>query len=115
MGLWTTCVRPVYFPHMTALSTVVVQLVLLALGAVCAVLAASFARRAASFDIGHDFEALAHAVAKLQRVARSEHMTRVRAAAVEPQQPAAAITPTTPMPKDQLRALARAKHHGGTQ
>jgi hypothetical protein len=100
---------------MSALSTIVIQLVLLALGAGFAVLAASSARRAASFDILRDFDALAHAVTRLQAVARSEKMTRVRAAALEPRQEAHQVSQQTSLTHEQLRALVRARRNGVTQ
>lgn len=96
---------------MTALATVLSQLVLLALTCAAALISVSAARRAASFDITHDFEQLAQTVAKLQRATRSEVMQKVRAAALEPKpqpEPAAQLTP-----KEQLRAAWRAKLNGG--
>lgn len=100
---------------MDASAVVIFQLVLFALGAIAAVLAASSARRAASFDVTRDFDALAHAVMKLQSIARSEKMTRVRAAAAEPQQPAQLQLQQAPLTHEQLRALARARRNGVTQ
>lgn len=61
------------------------QLVLLAASAVSAVIALSAARRAASFDVTRDFDALCVAVGRLQKVTRSEKMAAVRQAGVERQ------------------------------
>lgn len=94
---------------MDGLTVIVFQLVLLGLGAGFAVLAASYARQAASFDITRDFDALAHAVGKLQQVARSEKMTRVRAAAADPAPSAAVPLTQAPLSHTELRALMRAR------
>lgn len=91
------------------------QLVLLAASAGFAVLAASSARRAASFDVTRDFDALAHAVMKLQSVARSERMKVVRAAASQPEQAQPASLTQQPLTHEQLRALLRARRNGATQ
>lgn len=88
-----------------------IQLALLSATAFLAVSAALSARRAASFDLTRDFDALAQSVAKLQGVLRSTTMQRVRAAALEPKVEAspggngAAAPPT----HAQLRELARAR------
>lgn len=95
---------------MDGLTVIVFQLVLLALGAGFAVLAASYARQAASFDLTRDFDSLAHAVTKLQTVARSEKMTRVRAAAAEPAAAAAVPLTQAPLSHSELRALQRARN-----
>jgi len=100
---------------MDGLTVIVLQLVLLALSGGFAVLAASSARRAASFDVIRDFDALAHAVMKLQNVARSEKMTRVRAAASEPQHQQPVAGPQMQLTHEQLRSLARARRNGVTQ
>lgn len=100
---------------MDASAVVIFQLVLFALGAIAAVMAALSARRAASFDVTRDFDALAHAVMKLQHVARSEKMTRVRAAAAEQHQPAQPVSQQSPLSHEQLRAIARARRNGAMQ
>lgn len=113
IALWTTCVQPVYSVCMTPGLTLVVQLVILALTSFVSVHAALSARRAASFDVTHDFESLAAAVAKLQNLARSTQMQRVRAAALEPKEAHQTILPAStaqaPLSHEQLRQLARAK------
>lgn len=100
---------------MTPILTVVLQLVLLALGAIFAVLAASSARRAASFDVTRDFDALAQIVMKLQNTARSAQMKAVRAAALEPQQAQPVSHHQTKLSHAELRALMRSRNGGTTQ
>lgn len=95
---------------MTPETTILLQLALLALGGVLTVVTALFTRRAASFDITHDFEQLVQVVARIQRATRSEVMAKVRAAGLErpAESPAAAGQVLTP--KEQLRAQWRARH-----
>lgn len=98
---------------MTPELTLTLQLVLLAATAVLCVHAASSARRAASFDITRDFDALATAVGKLQALARSSTMAKVRAAALEPKDPVAQpVSHTSRLTHDQLRAIVRRGHNG---
>lgn len=86
------------------------QLVILAATGFLSVYAASCARRAASFDVTADFAALANAVAKLQQLARSDQMKRVRAGSQG--EPAAPAAPAAhgPLTHDQLRALVRSRN-----
>lgn len=101
---------------MTPELTLTLQLVLLAVQAVLGVHAALSARRAASFDITRDFDALAVAVSKLQQAARSVHMSRVRGAALEPKpEPVAQPLSQAKLTHQELRALARARLNGVTQ
>lgn len=97
---------------MTPELTLTLQLVILAATAVLAWLAASSARRAASFDVTRDFDALASAVAKLQQLARSTQMKQVRAAALTPDvvQPVSQSPSMTPMTHEQLREISRRKN-----
>lgn len=94
--------------------TLIATIVLVGLSAACAVSAALSARRAASFDVTRDFDALVGVVAKLQKATRSETMSKVRAAALEPKHPPE-NTATAPLTKDQLRQLVRARNGGLTQ
>jgi len=90
-----------------------IQLAVFAAQGFLVVLGASFARRAASFDRNHDFDALAEAVVRLQNAARSVRMKQVRGAALAPAEPAP-LAPTQ-MTKEQLRAFARSRLNGAHQ
>lgn len=96
-------------------ATVLVQLALLAMACIAAVFSALSARRAASFDLIRDFDALAVAVSKMQQQLRSVHMSRVRSAALVPREGEGPAQQTGPMTHDQLRALLRARRNGGVQ
>ncbi|MGH8833335.1 MAG: hypothetical protein ACREXV_19965 [Polaromonas sp.] len=86
--------------------TIAIQLALLAITTCLVVYTALSARRAASFDMTRDFDALAAAVARLQSVARSAQMSKVRQAALPPEQPHLVSHPQS---HDQLRAYIRAR------
>lgn len=99
---------------MTPEVTLALQLVILAATGFLTVHAALSARRAASFDVTRDFDALATAVSRLQAVTRSEKMSKVRQAALVPAEQAQPVS-HGPLSHEQLRALARARHNGATQ
>lgn len=98
----------------TELSTVLFQLVVLAVTVAAAVHAALSARRAASFDVTRDFDALAGAVGKLQQLARSAQMQRVRQGALASVEERPVGAAPQRLSHDQLRALARSRN-GATQ
>lgn len=127
LAWWTTCTqacpqllcvtsRTVGETFLAPEVTLALQLVLFAATAILAAWAASSARRAASFDVTRDFDALSLAVSKIQQSLRSTVMAKVRAAALTPRESpqTADAAHQAPLTKDQLRALVRARN-GVTQ